>query len=174
MKSQTTEMSSWAARGLYFFAFLLFFWPLADLVTNTLPFQVGNVRWRYGFAGLMAGFLHTPILGLVLATFVAFWRRSRGTLRTIALVELIGAILLILVMVMFALDVVQVRATRPPESLPSFVAGAAISEAKHLTAFVALLLLGIGSWKTAAGFGPARTSTDASPGVITPSGRANR
>jgi len=159
-------------RGLYFFAFLLVFWPLADLVTNTIPFQVGNVRWRYGFAGLMAGFLHTPILGLVLATSVAFWRRSRAALRTVAAAELAGAFVLVLVMAMFALDVVQVRATRPPESLSSFIAGASISEAKYLTAFLALLFLGIGSWRTASGMQSTRMTEDTSPGIVTPSGRA--
>lgn len=165
-------MSSWGVRGLYLFAFLLVFWPLADLVTNTLPFQIGNVRWRYGFAGLMAGFLHTPILGLVLATMVAFWRRSRATLRALAFVELLGAVLLVLVMITFALDVVQVRPTRPPESIPSFLAGAGISEAKHLTAFLALLLLGIGSWRTAAGMQPSRAAAEKSPGIVSPSARA--
>lgn len=165
-------MSSWAWRGLYLFAFLLVFWPLADLVTNTMPFQVGNVRWRYGFAGLMAGFLHTPILGLVLATLVAFWQRSRATLRTLAVVQLVGAAILVLVMVTFALDVVQVRTTRPPDSLPSFLAGAGISEAKHFTAFLALLLLGIGSWRTAAGMQPSRAGAEGSPGIVAPSARA--
>jgi len=172
MRSHKSEMSSWSVRGVYLFAFLLVFWPLADLVTNTLPFQTGSVRWRYGFGGLMAGFLHTPILGLVLATLVAFWRRSRATLRALAFLELLATILLVVVMVTFALDALQLRGTRPPASLPSFTAGAIIAEAKHFTAFLALLLLGVGSWRTAAKLRPARGAASAASGLVAPSARA--
>jgi len=172
MRSHKSEMSSWSVRGLYLFAFLLVFWPLADLVTNTLPFQIGSVRWRYGFGGLMAGFLHTPILGLVLATLVAFWHRSRATLRALGFLELLASILLVVVMVTFALDALQLRGTRPPESLPSFTAGAIIAEAKHCTAFLALLLLGVGSWRTAAKMQPARSAASATGGLMASSARA--
>ena len=158
----------WAVRGLYLFSFVLVFWPLVDLATNTLPMHPGDVRWRYGFSGLLAGFLHTPILGLVLATLLAYSRRSRVTLRTLAALELIAALVLLLVMGMFALDVVQVRAMRPPESMPAFLAGAAISEAKHFTAFLVLLALGIGSWQTGAlvESAPATRSAEVPRGIV--------
>jgi hypothetical protein len=176
MRSSRADISSWVVRGLYLFAFILVFWPAVDLLTNTAPFRPGDVRWRYGFGGLLAGFLHTPILGLVLATLVAYQRRSRLTLRTLASIELLGALVLVLVMGMFALDVVQMRAMRPPASLSSFVAGAAISEAKHLTAFLVLVSLGIGSWRTGALMDEStdRVSTEAPKGrgIVAASGSA--
>ncbi len=165
-------MSGWVVGGLYLFAFILVFWPAVDLLTNTAPFHLGDVRWRYGFGGLLAGFLHTPILGLVLATFVAYGRKSRLALRTLSSIELLGAVALVLVMGMFALDVVQIRAMRPPESLAAFITGAAIAEAKHLTAFLVLLALGIGSWKTGTLVGdtPVRSGSDGGPGIVAASG----
>ncbi len=172
MRLSKTDISGWVVRGLYLFAFILIFWPAVDLLTNTMPFRPGDVRWRYGFGGILAGFLHTPILGLVLATFVAYGRRSRVTLRAIASLELLGALVLVLVMGMFALDVVQMRAMRPPDSLSAFIAGAAISEAKHFTAFLVLLSLGIGSWKTGALMdeAPSRAAADAPRGIVAASG----
>ena len=174
MKSSRSDISPWVVRGLYLFAFILVFWPAVDLLTNTAPFHPGDVRWRYGFAGLLAGFLHTPILGLALATFVAYGRRSRLALRTLASVELLGAVALVLVMGMFALDVVQIRAMRPPESLAAFMTGAAISEAKHLTAFLVLVSLGIGSWRTGAMVdeGSPRAAAEATRGIVAASGSA--
>ncbi len=164
MKPNLPDASPWVVRGMYFFAFLLVFWPVADFVTNTVPLQFGNPQWRYGFAGLMAGYLNTPLLGLVLAIGLALWQRHGGVLRFLAVIQVLGALVLLLVMAMFALDVVQVRAGRPPASLPSFIAGAVISEGKHFTSVVALLLLGIGSWKSV----PRQAESRADPGIMMP------
>ena len=175
MRSSKAEPSIWVFRGLYLFAFVLVFWPLVDLVTNTLPMHPGDVRWRYGFAGLLAGFLHTPILGLALATFLAYSRSSGFTLRALAALELLGALVLLLIMGVFVLDVVQVRAMRPPDSMPAFLTGAAISEAKHFTAFLVLVALGIGSWKTGAlvrEVSTARGAAEAPRGIVAASGGA--
>lgn len=150
MTDDRAAVSSWAIRGLYFFTFILVFWPVTDLITNTWPIQLGNLQWRYGFMGLLAGFLHTPILGLVLAMALAYAMEHRRTLRLLSVVSLLGAVGLLAVLLFFALDVVQLRNTVPAERLPSFQAGALIAELKHLTSFVALALLGIGGWKTAA------------------------
>ena len=176
MRSSRTEVSSWAVRGLYLFAFILVMWPAVDLLTNTAPIRLGDVRWRYGFAGLMAGFLHTPILGLVIATLVAYGRRSRTVLRTLASIDLAGALALLLLLGVFALDVVQVRAMRPPENLPAFFTGAAIAGAKHLTALLVLTCLGIGSWRTAAlvDEAPTRAPTErAAKTIVAASGSAH-
>ena len=64
-------------------------------------------------------------------------------------------------MAVFALDVIQLRSARAPESLPSFQAGALIAEAKHFTAFITLSLLGLGGWKTAGDLGKEAKSSGA-------------
>lgn len=150
MTDDRAAVSSLAIRGLYFFTFILVFWPAADLITNTWPIQLGRLQWRYGFMGLLAGFLHTPILGLALAMVLAYAMAHRRILRLLSAVNLLGAFVLLAVLLFFALDVVQIRNTVPAERLPSFQAGALIAELKHLTSFVVLTLLGIGGWRTAA------------------------
>ena len=70
-------------------------------------------------------------------------------LRILAALQLMGALGLSAVLVFFALDVIQLRGTVPQERLLSFQAGALIAELKHLTSFLALLLIGVGGWKSA-------------------------
>ena len=160
-----------AIRGIYLFAFVLAFWPLADLITNTWPFQLGNMQWRYGFMGLLAGFLHTPILGLTLAMIVAYAMRQQKALRVISAISILGAAVLLGVMVLFALDVVQIRSTVPEARLPSYQVGALIAELKHFTSFLALLLLGIGGWKTSAASDPHALTSDAQSTLVMKSDR---
>ena len=152
MITDRAPVSKWAVRGLYFFTFVLVFLPAADLITNTWPVQLGSLQWRHGFMGLLAGFLHMPILGLVLAMALAYAMAKGKTLRLLSALSLVGATCLLAVFLFFALDVIQIRGSIPAERLPSFKAGALIAELKHLTSCVALGLLGTGGWKTAAQF----------------------
>ncbi len=161
MKSNTPSPSSWSVVALYLFGVLLFFWPFTDLVTNALPLQPGNLQWRYGFAGLMAAYLNTPTLGLVLLTILAYWLRHTRTLRVLSAFEILMAVGLIVVMATFALDLVQVRASRPQASQGVVLAGGLIAILKHFSAATVLGLLGIGSWRTASRLA-ARASKDAS------------
>lgn len=158
MNRSSLRISPLAYRGIYFFMFVLVFWPAADLLTNAWPTQFGNVQWRYGFMGLMGGFLHTPILGITIAMIVAFVLGHTRMLRVLSGLSLAGAVLLGLVLVFFPLDVIQVRSVRPPAQSTPFLAGALIAELKHLTSFVALLLIGLGGWRTARTLGSERAA----------------
>jgi hypothetical protein len=80
---------------------------------------------------------------------LAFFLRHTTTLRVISVFSLLLAVILLPAMGSFALDVIQVRAGRPPESLPSFHTGALIAEAKLFTHFAVFALLGLGGWTTA-------------------------
>jgi len=149
MNRNSPSLSAWTTAGLYLFGAALFFWPLADLVTNTMPPHPGDLQWRYGFGGLMAAYLNTPILGLVLLTFLAYWLRHRKTLRFLSVFEILMAVGLIVVMATFALDLIQVRASRPEAARAAVLAGGTIAILKHVTGATVLSLLGIGSWRTA-------------------------
>jgi len=149
MSTETSRVSSWYVAGAYSLCVVLVFWPAADLLTSAWPTQFGAIQWRYGFLGLMSAFLHTPILSIALAMALAFWIGHSAVIRGLAIVSLLGSLTLFLVMVFFALDVIQLRNATPPESLAAFQVGAVSSELKHLTAFVTLSLLGVGGWKTA-------------------------
>lgn len=145
-----TPPSRWLLAGLVALAVVLVFWPLADLTANVWPILPGNLQWRYGAAGLLANFLHTPLLGLAVGLGVALWVRSTSTLRVLGAFSLVSAGLVGIVMVVFALDLAQIRDVRPPESVPVIMVGGALSELKYLSTLVVLLLLGIGAWRTGA------------------------
>jgi hypothetical protein len=149
MTDHRESVSPWAVRGLYFFAFVLVFWPVADLVTNTWPPQFGSVQWRYGFMGLLAGYLHTPVLGIILALVLAYAMNHRRTLRSLSAISLVGAAGLFAVLLLFLLDVLQISGSVPAEQAASFRAGALIAELKHFTSLLALFMLGVGGWKSA-------------------------
>ena len=160
MSQRTIKPSALGIAGAYFFLFLLVFWPLVDYLTTVWSPQLGSVEWRYGAVGLWAAYLTTPILGVALAMFLAFFLRQVPILRVLSISCLLGAIILVPAMLSFALDVVQLRSARPPESLPSFQVGALIAEAKHFTAFVTLSLFGLGGWKTAGEISSKAKSSD--------------
>ena len=149
MKQGSIRPSALGIAGFYFFMFVLVFWPIVDLTSSVWPLQPGNLQWRYGFLGLMSAYLHTPILAIFLASVLAFVLDHSLTLRLISVVCFFGALLLFLVLILFPLDVIQLRGTAPEERLLSFQAGAALAELKHFTAFISLLLLGFGGWRTA-------------------------
>jgi hypothetical protein len=97
----------------------------------------------------MSAYLHTPTLALVLAMGLAFVLGHGKSLRLFSVLCLLGALVLLIVLVLFPLDVIQLRSVTPEERLPAFQAGAVLAALKHLTGFVALLLLGVGGWRTA-------------------------
>jgi len=146
--AKSQEMSPWATRGLYLLAILLIIWPMVDLLTNLWPMQPGNFRWRYGFAGLLGGFHLTPLFGYVLAMLFAFWQGHARVLRFVGVMGFVACSLLLVIMIMFPLDTLQIRAERDPGVLPAVIAGAIIAEGKHFTTFLALIMLARGSWST--------------------------
>ena len=155
-----TSPSRWLVAGLVAVGLILVLWPLADHLANVWPVQPGSVQWRYGAAGLLANFLHTPLLGLSLLLLVAWWTRSAGLMRGLGLASMVAAVLLLGVMAVFAMDLQQIRAIRPPEAGTLVLVGGAISELKYLTTVVAASLLGIGAWTTAGRLPSRRSATD--------------
>ena len=149
MSQGTIRPSTLGIAGAYFFMSVLVFWPLVDLTTTFWPPQPGSLQWRYGFMGLMASYLHTPILAILLAMGLAYVREQPGALRFLSVLSLLGALVLLLVVILFPLDVIQLRASTEEGRLGSFQAGALLAELKHLTALVSLILLGWGAWRTA-------------------------
>ncbi len=145
-----TERSSRAldtlARPLYFLAILLIGTPLVDILANTWPLHVGVLGWRYGAAGMFSGFVLTPLLGIGLACWLAVALGHRGIQRLLMIVCLVGAIVLLVAGLGFALDVLQLRhnvPTTPPQAMWSFEVGAAKAFLKYLTTVVSLGWLGL-------------------------------
>jgi hypothetical protein len=154
-------VSPWAVGGLYLFAFILVTSPLTDLLTTAWPLRWGDLSWRYGFLGLGAGYLHTPMIGLVLAAAVAHWRGHATTLRLLGSASLVVAVALLPVLAIWPLDVQQISALRAEEVRRGVAIGGVIQEIKYLGAFLVLGALGIGALGTARARGE-----PSAPGIV--------
>jgi hypothetical protein len=135
--------------GLYVFAAMLVVLPLTDLFSTAWPPRLTDLSWRYGFMGLAAGYLQTPLLGLVIALAVGYWLGHAGVLRVLGVASVLLAVVLLGVMALWPMDVMQIRALREPEAQAGVAIGGAIQELKYAAAFLALGLLGFGAIRTA-------------------------
>lgn len=169
------KVSPWATAGLYLLSILLIAWPLMDFITTVVPFQLGNAEWRYGTVGILSSYLAMPMMGLFLAMALTFFFRHPAGLRGLSLLGFLAALVLAPAIVAFALDVLQLREARPPDSLPSFYAGAIMAEIKHVTTLITLVLLSFGGWATARSLSEAEAAASKdkrSPDlVMTPQGK---
>ncbi len=118
----------------YFIALLLVLIPATDFISNVWPLQPGDFRWRFGMTGLLAGFLLTPMLGIVLAGLVAAMTEDHGMLRLVSMVAAVGAVILVMFVALFALDVVQFRPEVPADRRGPFDFANVRSIVKHLLA----------------------------------------
>lgn len=140
---------------LYLVAALLVFTPALDFLTSVLPFRVGNIEWRFASVGLLSGFLLTPILGIALAMMVAGWAGHARFQRVLAIVNLSTLALFLVVMVMFLLDIVQLRSVVQAEAKSAFEGAAIKAVVKYVSVMVAFGYLGIRGWSASRWSDPA-------------------
>lgn len=159
-----SALSPWAVAGLYLFAATLVTSPLIDLISTAWPPRVGDLSWRYGFMGLAAGYLQTPLLGVVLATVVAYTQGHAVVLRVLGILCLLKAVALLPVLALWPMDVLQMQQLRAPEVQQGVAIGGAIQEIKYLGACLVLGVLGVGSVRTSSGL--ARANRREAPGII--------
>lgn len=147
MNKSTLDLLKDFAWPTYFVGFLMFATPALDFLTNVWPFRVGDVQWRYGAAGIFAGFLLTPVFGILFALGAAVVLKHRMVIRVLSVLNLVAAVLLLVLIVFFALDVVQVRSTIPDDAVAEarsmFRIGAVKAAIKFGTVALALAWLGI-------------------------------
>lgn len=162
-----SQLSPWAVLGLYLFAFVLVVSPLIDFFTTVWPPRPSDLSWRYGFLGLAAGYLHTPLLGLVLGMSVAFWQDHVGALRFLGIVSAVAAVALMPVLVMWPLDVLMMRDVRAEDAQMGVLLGGVIQEVKYLGVCLILACLGFGGVLTVKqSMESSRIEVRDSPGII--------
>jgi hypothetical protein len=154
------------AAPLYLIALFLVVVPTVDLAMNFLPAAFGEVGWRYGAVGMLSGFVLTPLLGFTLATVVAHTLEQRMAMSIVAVLNLLVALILISLTIMFVLDVLQLRSVQTPQQVHLFDLGAAKAIGKNLGTAVVLLLLGVGGFRSRAGIRAA--PRDFTPTVVVP------
>ena len=141
MATDTRALERVAGAG-YFLAFLLIVTPAIDYATNITPWRPGSVDWRYAAVGLLSGFLLTPLLGMALASLLAATGQRRARV-VVGIVNVLCAAGLVILIPLYALDFLQVRASVPAADVAPFTLGGLKALAKHVTAAIAFLWLGV-------------------------------
>lgn len=143
------DVSPWLVWGIYLFGIAFMLTAAIDLFTTVWPLRPAEMTWRYGFLGLAAGYLQTPTLGLLMIALGAIWQRNAGLLQAVGVVCLVLAVAYVIVMGVFALDMLQVRQIRPPEAQAGILYGGIFQELKYFVAMCVFVLIGQGCLKTA-------------------------
>lgn len=134
---------------LYFVALLLIATPAVDFATSVLPLRVENIEWRFATVGLLSGFLLTPLLGIIIALGLASYAEHYRFLRLLSIVNGVVALLLVILMVFFALDIVQLRSVVQPQAKDAFQLAALKAVAKYAAFILALAWLSVRGMRAA-------------------------
>jgi hypothetical protein len=148
------------AGAVYLTAALLAVIPVFDLLSTVWPLQPRNLSWRYGFLGLLGNFFLTPMLGGVLASATAALLRHTLTLRVLSFAYIGLAALLAVGLLLFAMDVVQLRAQLTEDVIPNYQRTAALAASKYVLGMVALIWLGVGGLQTGKNLRPGSSRGD--------------
>ena len=142
------QMSGWAVAGLFLTAAVVGLFPVVDLVLQVWPVRLGEVTWRYGAVGIGAGYLPSPVFGVAVLVAVSYWREQAVTLRIAGYLALAAAVLILPLMLLFAVDLMQVQGMRPEGQQRAALISGGVQELKYLVASVTLGALGIGALRT--------------------------
>lgn len=106
--------------AIYFVAVLMILLPPLDVILSLQQYAWASARWRFGAVGLVSGAMLLPITGLLLASLTAVTAGQRLMHRIVLLAVAVLALGLVLTMVLFGLDAIQVRREANPEVLRLF------------------------------------------------------
>jgi len=84
---------------------------LIDVVIRSMPFRVESPAWRLGVVGLAANAVGTPMLAFLIILAIAVVTGDRRTVKIIAALSAIGAVLCLLATGLFGLDALQMKST---------------------------------------------------------------
>ena len=138
------------APAAYLLAVILIVFTVMDLAQTVLPIHLGDVQWRVGAVGLLSRMMITPLLGLVVAYAVALLAEHRRVLRTMAVLDGLFVLVLLVGLAFYALDALELRA-RLTEGSRNYDLGISFSFVKYLFGLVILVVMTIGPWRAATG-----------------------
>ena len=161
------DVSPWIPRGLYLFGLALIITAAIDLGTTVWPLRITDMTWRYGFLGLAAGYLQTPMLGLVMIAATAMWQNESRVLQVVGLVCSALAVALLGAIVLFGLDVLAMRQIRTEDAQAGVLVGGAFQEVKYVMATLVFGFLGHGARKTAKAL---PSAAPRAPGIVSKGG----
>ncbi len=147
---RTADAARYLTAPAYGIAALFVLLPIVDTLSQVWPAALGNPAWRYGTIGLGANYLISVLFGMLGLCVLAALGSHRRTLRALAIVSVLGALLLLIAALAFVLDALQVRGTVPrdnPRTLWLFDAGAAKAAFKYLVSAAVIGWLALATWR---------------------------
>jgi hypothetical protein len=106
--------------SLYCTALLFVASPALEVLATSYPFHPSVPAWRLGVLGLLAQSLPVPVFGVLLALAAAVLLNQRAAQTAVSLLSGLGAAVLLVGWIAFALDVLQLRKGVRPQALASF------------------------------------------------------
>lgn len=135
-------------KATYLVGVLLIVSAVSDPIIRSWPVRLGDLKWRFGAAGLFTDAVVGIIFGLVWLMAVAAILDHRRTLRTLSALNLLFALALCALIVGFGLDFLQVRSSVNPQlrgSLDFTVLRALVTIALSILTTAAL---GVSGWRS--------------------------
>jgi hypothetical protein len=155
LSAMAASSSSLPVRSAVIVAVVLIVVPACNLLVLVPP-NVGSHVWRFGAIGVLDNTITLPIVGLAVLNVVLWQTELRRTLRVSSIICFLGAVLVLGLLGLFALDAIQTRrdvlnlvgsGRQPAAAVRVFYVNTAKASAQALVAAAALLLLGGGSWR---------------------------
>jgi hypothetical protein len=146
MDGMTNQTYRPLIKALYPVGGLLLLLAIADPILQSWPLRFGEVRWRFGAVGIFSGAVTGMLLGLALILGVAVILEQRRVVRVFSVLSLLLGAGLTVMVLLFALDALQMRAAVNPTLMTSFMA-TTVHAAVILVLMIPICLgIGISGW----------------------------
>jgi hypothetical protein len=152
----------------YVVAGLLMLFTLLDYFQPILPVRFNDLTWRVGSIGLISRMLVAPFVAFLLAYAAALVLEQPRSLRLLALVNFVFAVLLAIGLPLYVLDALQLRVQVNASMRNTYEFGLASSTLKFAVTVLVLLWLGRSEWKAAKAFVRSSRRAAADASVIVP------
>jgi hypothetical protein len=139
------------AAPAYLVALALMFIPPIDTLAQVLPVRPGDVRWRFGFFGLISNSLMLSLTGLLIAYLIASVFEHRRTQRVLGVASALAVLGLLGGLAVFALDTLQVSGNLNPQARMAFRVATVTASVKALLGALTLAGFARASFKAPRG-----------------------
>lgn len=120
MNLSTTQLRL-LGRVMYFAAAALILNSFAQFTIQVWPFKLSELNWRVGATGLIMDALIATVLPQALIYTAAIMNNDRKTMHTLRWITLLLGLATLGLLLMFALDSVQIGAQLPQNVKPNFL-----------------------------------------------------
>ncbi len=121
--------------------------PMVEFVLTVSPLSPTIVSWRYGAVGLLSRSIMTPMVGLVVIFGTAVLLEHHRVQRGVMVLGFVGAVVLLLALGVFALDLLQLRRQVRPDAKTAYDVASATALLKLFAVTAVLLAFGVSGLK---------------------------